>query len=400
MTKIRARLRPQTLGKASVIGEHIQRRYSFLYASLLPSSRPLNLLSITRWNADQDSTVRVPFLAYHTSDASLSQKSNVQIRSVWHITPSTVEEYLKVQARQEEEPTTNLDPLLPSPMPNGTSPKSEEEASPSQYPTVEASTSRKTRGITASPASDNWPSDSPRPWISSPQSENNSPRSSLYGAFRDALGRVSPANGKRHTRDRILRRLSDDSAHASLSETNSQVGSVSPTKSRRQTRLLRTPNLDTRVLHTSGPESDEGQQHATDMRSPKLSEDILTAKLPDSTIPSATTITKSADPTNAPPIRRPPVMRRRMSLPLANYRLSTQLEKRRQLADEEHEQYEYEVRAQYVVHYLLGVVYLFLFLPGSSTRPRNRIPGCVNNCRELPPSSEISRTSRDNWLIC
>ena len=62
---------PQTLGKASVIGEHIQRRYSFIYASLLPPSRPLNLLSIARWNTDQDSTVRVPSLVYHTSDAKL-----------------------------------------------------------------------------------------------------------------------------------------------------------------------------------------------------------------------------------------------------------------------------------------------------------------------------------------
>lgn len=43
-------------------------------------------------------------------------------------------------------------------------------------------------------------------------------------------------------------------------------------------------------------------------------------------------------------------MRRRVSLPLADYRLSVEVEKRRQLVDEEREQYEYEIRAQYVNH--------------------------------------------------
>jgi hypothetical protein len=397
--KVRASMRPQTSRKASVIAEHIHRRYSFLYASLLPPSRPLNLLSIARWNAEQDSAVCIPFSTQRMSDARPLQKSNIQIHSLWYITPSIVEEYLKVQAHQLEAPAANLDSLLPSPMPNGASPQSEEEALPPRNPRAQAATSRKTRATTTSPASDNWPSDSPRPWISS-QSENDSPRSSLYGAFRDALGRVSPASGRRHTRDRILRRLSDDSAHASLSETNSQVGSASPTKSRRHTRLLCTPNLDTRALHNSGPESDGGEQHATDMRSPQLSDAVLTAKPPDSTIPSAATVTKSADPTNVPPIRRPPSTRRRMSLPFADYRLSTELEKRRELADEEREQYEYEIRAQYVTHSPSRVVGLILFLLGFSMRPRNRIPGCANSYRELPQSSEILRTFRDSWSIC
>jgi len=42
-------------------------------------------------------------------------------------------------------------------------------------------------------------------------------------------------------------------------------------------------------------------------------------------------------------------MRRRISLPLADYKLSVEVEKRRQLVDEEREQYEYEIRAQYVI---------------------------------------------------
>ncbi|KAF9643854.1 hypothetical protein BDM02DRAFT_3175491 [Thelephora ganbajun] len=328
VARIRACMKPQALRKASVAAEHIQRRYSFLYASLFPPSRPLNPLSIVRWNAEQDSA-----------------KSNLHTRSLWHITPSIVEEYLKVQAHQEEEPTTNLDLLLPSPIPNSTSPKSEEEIYPLRYPGVQTAVSRTTREMTASPVSDNWPSDSPRPWISSPQSDNDSPRSSLYSAFRGALGHVSPASSKRHIWDRTTKRLSGDSAHASLSETNSRAGSASPSKSRKQARL-RTPNLDTKALHTSGPESDGGEQHAMDMRSPQLSESLLTAKPPDSAILSAGTITKSADPTAVPPIRRPLLIRRRVSLPLADYRLSVEVEKRRQLADEEREQYEYEIRAQ------------------------------------------------------
>ena len=230
-------------------------------------------------------------------------------------------------------------------MPNGSSLKSEEEYFQRRYPRVQAATSHKARGMTASPASDNWPSNSPRPWISSPQSINDSPRSSLYSAIHSALGRVSPANSERRIKGRTLRQPSEGSTRASLSETNSQTGSVSPTKSRGQTRLL-TPNLDTRVLHASAHETDEGEQHATDTRSLEISEGLMTAKPPDSAIPSAATVTKSADPTNAPPIRRPPPMRRRVSLPLADHILSVEVEKRRQLADEEHEQYEYEVRAQ------------------------------------------------------
>ena len=95
------------------------------------------------------------------------------------------------------------------------------------------------------------------------------------------------------------------------------------------------------------------------MRSPNLSESLLTAKPPDSAILSAATITKSADPTNVPPTRRPPPMRRRVSLPSADYRLSVEVEKRRQLADDEREQYEYEVRAQYVTHSLPGAARLY-----------------------------------------
>jgi hypothetical protein len=234
-------------------------------------------------------------------------------------------------------------------MPNGASPTSEEEVPLPRHHGIQPAISRKSYGMTASPASDNWPSDSPRPWISSPQSDNDSPRTSLYSVFRDALGRVSPASSKRHTRDRTFRRRSDGSGRASMSEPNSQAGSHSPTKSRRQTRL-RTPNLDTRALHTSGPESDGAEQHATDMRSPGLSEELSTAKPPDSAIASAATITKSADPTRAPPIRRPTAVRRRVSLPLPDYRLSAEVEKRRQLVDDEREQYDYEIRAQYVTY--------------------------------------------------
>ena len=43
-------------------------------------------------------------------------------------------------------------------------------------------------------------------------------------------------------------------------------------------------------------------------------------------------------------------MRRRLSLPIAGYALPVEVERRSQLADEEREQYEYEIRAQYVAH--------------------------------------------------
>lgn len=342
-------MKPQTLQKAAGVAEHIQRRYSFLYASLFPPSRPLNLSHIARWNAEQDSTVRLllPSL-FLEGNVEPSQKSNLHSRSLWNITPSIIEEYLKFRARHEEEPTMNLDPLLPSPIPNLASPELKDKTRQLQYPRVQTAISRKTREMTASPASDKWPSDSPRPRISSPQSDNDSPRSSFYSAFRGALGRVSPASSKRYLRGRTIQRLSDDSGRASLSETNSQAGSVSPTKSSKKGQL-RTPNLDTQALTASGPESDGGEQHATDMRSPQLSESLSTAKPPDSAILSAATITRSADPmTAAPPLRQPPLMRRRVSLPLADYRLSVEVEKRKQLVDEERERYEYEVRAQYV----------------------------------------------------
>lgn len=343
-------MKPQTLQKASMTAEHIQRRYSFIYASLLSPSGPLNLLSIARWNAEQDFTVCLVLSPPNFQpDMKSTQKSNLHTHSLWNITPSIIEEYLKVRAHKGEEPTTNLDLLLPSPMPNGTSPKSEKEASRLRYPRIRTTTSRNTRGMTASPASDNWPMDSPRPWISPPQSDYDSPRSSLYSAFRGALGRVSPASSKRHLQDKTTRRLSDESARASLSETGSQAGSVSPSKSWKHGRL-HISNLDAQARNTSGPESEGGEQHATDMRSPQLSESLPTAKPPDSAILSAATITKSADPTTAPPVRRPQPVRRRVSLPLPDYRLSVEVEKRRQLVDEEREQYEYEIRAQYVTH--------------------------------------------------
>lgn len=57
MTRIRTRIKPQTLRKASTAAEHIQRRYSFLYSSLFPPSRPLNPLHIARWSVEHDSTV-------------------------------------------------------------------------------------------------------------------------------------------------------------------------------------------------------------------------------------------------------------------------------------------------------------------------------------------------------
>lgn len=252
-------------------------------------------------------------------------------------------------------------------MPNGTPPRSEGEASRPRYPGIRTSTLQKVRGITASPASDKWPSDSPRPWVSSPQSDVDSPRSSLYSAVRGALGRVSPASSKRHIHGRTIRRLSDDSARASLSETNSQTGSVSPRKSWNQGRLG-TPNLDAKPLSTSGPESEGGEQHATDMRSPQLSESLSTAKPPDSAIPSTATATNTVGPTTtAPPFRRSIHMRRRISLPLPDYRLSVEVEKRRQLVDEEREQYEYEIRAQYVPQSFPHIVHLFLSSSDSST---------------------------------
>lgn len=302
-------------------------------------------------------TPRFVFLTYHTIKVNPAQEPNLQARSLWNITPSIVEEYLKAKTHHEE-PTTNIDLLLPSPMPDSASPKSEEAFGPRAL-RVQPQTPSKRHGMTASPASDSWPSDSPRPWILSPQSDAGSPRSSIYSVLRDTLGRVSPANGKRYMRGRTLRRRSGDSTCASLSETNNQTRSQSPTKSWRQTKL-RTPNLDTRALHTSGPESDGDKQHATDMRSPELSENILTAKPLDSAIPSATTITKSIDPTSsALPTRRPPPMRRRMSLPHTGYRLSVEVEKRRQLADEEREQFEYEMRAQYATCSFLGIYHTY-----------------------------------------
>jgi len=287
-------------------------------------------------------------------DAKSPQKSNTRTRSPWHITPSIVEEYVKVREHRGEEPTTNLDLLLPSPMPKGTPPRLEEEAS---RPRHTRATSRKILEVTTS-ASEKWSPDSPRPWISS-QIDNDSPRSSLYSAFRGALGRVSPASSKRHLQDRTIRRLSDDSARASLSETNSQTGGASPRKSQTQG-PLRTPNLDTHALSTSGPESEGGEQHATGMRSPQLSDGLPTAKPPDSAILSAGTITGSTDPkATVPPLRRPPPARRRVSLPLPDYRLSVEVEKRRQLVDDEREQYEYEIRAQYVTHRFPPTAHLF-----------------------------------------
>ena len=347
VTSIRACVKPQALRKASAAAEHIQRRYSFLYASLLPPSRPLNPLSVVRWNVEQDFIVCFLFSPHASSDAKCSQKSNLHTRSPWQITPSIVEEYAKVREHQDdEEPTTNLDLLLPSPMPKGASPKSEEEPPRPRRPTAQMPTSRKSFGLTASPASDKWSPDSPRPWISSPQIDHDSPRSSLYNVLRGALGRVSPASSKLHLQG-AMRRPSDDSARASLSEPNSQKGSTGPGKPGR----LRTPNLDTNALNTSGPESEGGEQLATDMRSPQLSEGLSTAKPPDSAIISAGTVTKSDDPTAAvPPLIRHPLARRRISLPLPDYRLEVEVEKRRQLVDDEREQYEYEIRAQYVTH--------------------------------------------------
>ena len=54
-------MKPQTMQKASVAAERIQRRYSFLYASLLPPARPLNPLSVVRWNAERDFIVCLHF---------------------------------------------------------------------------------------------------------------------------------------------------------------------------------------------------------------------------------------------------------------------------------------------------------------------------------------------------
>lgn len=248
-------------------------------------------------------------------------------------------------------------------MPKGTPPKSEEEASPPRRPRAQIPTSRKSLGVTTSPASDKWSPDSPLPWISSPQVDD-SPRSSLYSAFRGALDRVSPSSSKRHLQDRTIQRLSDDSARASLSETNSQTGR----RSQKQGRLW-TPNLDTHALNTSGPESEGGEQHATDTRSPQLSDGLPTAKPPDSAIISAGTITKTPDPmAGAPPLRRPPIGRRRVSLPLPDYRLSAEVEKRRQLVDDEREQYEYEIRAQYVAHSFPPTVHSFSSISDFLTR--------------------------------
>jgi len=302
-----------------------------------------------------------------SSDVRPFKKSSRHTRSLWHITPLIVEEYIKGRAHQDEEPTTNPDLLLPSPIPKGTPPKSEEEASRPQRPRAQIPTSRKSLGVTVSPVSDKRSPDSPLPWISSPQTDD-SPRSSLYSAFRGALDRVSPSSSKRHLQDRTIQRLSDDSAHASLSETNSQTGGVGLGMSQKGGRL-QTPNLDTHALNTSGPESEGGEQHATDTRSPQLSEGLPTAKPPDSAIPSAGTATKSSDPTaGAPPLKRPPPGRRRVSLPLPDYRLSVEVEKRRQLVDDEREQYEYEIRAQYVTCSFPPAVHLFSSSSDSLTR--------------------------------
>jgi hypothetical protein len=102
VTRIQELMKPQTLQKALIAAEYIQRRYSFLYASLLPPLAPSQPVAIARWNAEQDSPYVSFLLPCAESDINPSQKSHVQI-ALRGISPRpTVEEYLKVQAQQEE----------------------------------------------------------------------------------------------------------------------------------------------------------------------------------------------------------------------------------------------------------------------------------------------------------
>ncbi|EPQ60381.1 hypothetical protein GLOTRDRAFT_67962 [Gloeophyllum trabeum ATCC 11539] len=106
LKRIREKARPNTIRKAAITSEQLQRRYNILYASLTSKAGPLNLAKVVGWYSSQEPIVRSTLdqaepLTWlkHLLDKRGERASS---RLPWHVTALIVEEYLKSQTHPDD----------------------------------------------------------------------------------------------------------------------------------------------------------------------------------------------------------------------------------------------------------------------------------------------------------
>lgn len=111
MSRINSRASSQTIRKASITGEQLERRYKLIYEPLASKQVSLNLVQIARWFETQDEPVRKslekaePFTWLKHLDKGISKSS----RSSRYLSALIMEEYVHAQKLWDRMQTTSVD---------------------------------------------------------------------------------------------------------------------------------------------------------------------------------------------------------------------------------------------------------------------------------------------------
>uniref|UniRef100_A0A0W0FGM0 Uncharacterized protein n=1 Tax=Moniliophthora roreri TaxID=221103 RepID=A0A0W0FGM0_MONRR len=127
LSRIKTLASQQTLRKAAITGNQLERRYQLLYNSLSPGSRPYSMTKIARWFGGQDSVVRSALLKAEplTWLKHLGKSDKNSHESLpWHLSALIMEEYLHVQSVLEGRAMASIpeelqSSLTPSPQLSG-----------------------------------------------------------------------------------------------------------------------------------------------------------------------------------------------------------------------------------------------------------------------------------------
>lgn len=255
LKRIREKARPNTIRKAAITSEQLQRRYNILYASLTSKAGPLNLAKVVGWYSSQEPIVRstldqVEPLTWlkHLLDKRGERASS---RLPWHVTALIVEEYLKSQTHPDDIMSIGTS-VTGSPVvdisQSSRDAKSLDISSPSSAVPLQPSFTRKPsfdgyvsfepvvdpgREYTSVDSGQHRPDGYSRHWRHSLPSLMDTPRSSFSSILAasvkqsHAKGQLSPASSRGYLRDFGRRKTrhhfgsdGESSARASLSDTH------------------------------------------------------------------------------------------------------------------------------------------------------------------------------------
>ncbi|KAI0082109.1 hypothetical protein K474DRAFT_1741672 [Panus rudis PR-1116 ss-1] len=396
LSRIRAKLKPNTIRKVEITKDQLERRYAALLTPPSRTTAPINLLGVVRWYNSQDEIVRNALdraepLTWLRHLRDKSSRKDVP-RLPWHLTALIIEEYVRSKMRPEVMETIPEDRIATS-VTAQTSPVSNQanyapdKRSPSSgswsytqpYSNLEPSLSRRKASIgdqvsfephvesgRASVADDRGGSldQSKATRVAdatySPRSSINS--SIFHGQWTHNISPTSSRLNFREIAHRIRRKpyanSEDDlsSARNSISEQShdehERPRSASPRKRpvRRTTMQMYSRSEpgtddDRRVISGRSSEvgdrgvSSGGEGPVTAKQTPSLDGGSARHAVPPD-------MTARANETAVSRTKTPRIARKRISLPSPHQFFIREKEKQQRHADEEHERREYERKAE------------------------------------------------------